>query len=146
MHQYGIICKDIDYSWLVLCCLSEYICPLFLLCFWRKNFSLWNLPALIFQKMHLNFSEESIFWVIWVRSPWTWVWGVGQEMMLRKHFPLFVLSQEGLHFLSFPWLWILYAYIFFLLGSLSDIVFRKNFIPVCQAAFLSWRLARWLKA
>lgn len=57
--------------------------------------------------------------------------------MLKKHFSLFLLSQEMLNFLAFSWLLILHAYIFFLLSSLNAIVFRKSFMPVYQGAFLS---------
>lgn len=53
------------------------------------------------------------------------------------NFFLFLLSQEMLNFLSFSWLVIFHAHIFFLLGSLSAIVFRKSFMPVYQGAFLS---------
>lgn len=150
MYQQVIMCKDTDYSQLVLCWpLPGSVCPLFLLYSWRKSFSLYILPAWKLERMHLNYFEESkelcIFFVIRIRSPSTWVWGVRWGLMLKKLNFVSAVSKK----VKFPFLLmvidILCVHVF-LLGSLSDIVFRKSFVLVYQGAFLSGRLERGLTA
>lgn len=85
----------------------------------------------------------AFFFVIRVKSPSTWVWGVRWGPMLKKLFFVSAVSRK----VKFPFLLmvidILCVHVV-LLGSLSDIVFRISFVLVCQGAFLSGKLERGL--